>query len=54
MDLCYKVGHTKVLNVQLKQWMHCLQGEFFFGNLVLLILKDLAELLSSTLALNES
>jgi hypothetical protein len=31
----HSLAHKKVQNVQLKQWMQCVQCEFFLGNLVL-------------------
>ena len=34
-----KLAHKNVQNVQLKQWMQCMQCEFFLGNLVLVDLK---------------
>ena len=30
----HNLAHKKVQNVQLKQWMQCMQCEIFLGNLV--------------------
>jgi len=37
----HKLAHKNVLNMQLKQWMQCMQCEFFRGNLVLVDFKGL-------------
>jgi hypothetical protein len=39
----HNLAHKNVLNVQLKQWMRCMQCEFFLGNLVLVDSKGLHE-----------
>jgi len=39
--VAHSLAHKNVQNVQLKQWMQCMQCEFFLGNLVLVDSKRL-------------
>ena len=39
IKLAHNLAHKKVQDEQLKQWMQCVQCEFFLGNLVLVDFK---------------